>query len=206
MLVARPAGWSKGAFSWQARARRPIREGESFVGVRFRPGMSRVVVDGDAVALLGRDVRAADIDPAFELLESRLAEAATMRERLIVLQRAVAASARTRLAHAAPDRMRMAIELLGTTDASLRIAAVADSIGASERSLRREVFEWTGLSPRRLARILRFQTALTMVRVRTDRSLTAIAHEAGYADHPHMTREFKALSGVTPSTLRLPVA
>lgn len=179
-----------------------IAEGESFVGVRFRPGMSRMFVDADPVALLGRDVRASEVDPAFAMLETQLADTATPEESLAVLRRAAVASARARTAWIAPARAQTAIALLGTLHADLRVEAVANAVGASIRSVRRDVIAWTGLSPRRLSRIFRFQAALAMVQSRPHASLTTIAYEAGYADHPHMTREFRTLAGMTPSALQ----
>jgi len=37
---------------------------------------------------------------------------------------------------------------------------------------------------------------------RGDRSIGALAHEAGFADHSHLTRAFQAAEGVTPSAAR----
>lgn len=179
-----------------------IGDGESFVGVRFRPGMSRIFVDADPSALLGRNVSAVDIDPVFVSLKARLAEAVTPAESLGVLGRAIAAAARANPERDAPARTRKAIALLRTLDSSVRVEAVAGAVGTSVRSLRRDLIDWTGLSPKLLSRIFRFQAALAMVRARPGESLTTIAHEAGYADHPHMTREFQALAGAKPSALQ----
>lgn len=37
---------------------------------------------------------------------------------------------------------------------------------------------------------------------RTDRDLTRIAHASGFSDHPHMCREIRQATGLTPSELR----
>jgi AraC family transcriptional regulator len=37
---------------------------------------------------------------------------------------------------------------------------------------------------------------------RTERDLTGIAHASGFSDHPHMCREIRALTGLTPGQLR----
>jgi AraC-like DNA-binding protein len=37
---------------------------------------------------------------------------------------------------------------------------------------------------------------------RTDRDLTGIAHASGFADHPHMCREIRQTTGLTPGELR----
>lgn len=183
-----------------------LRSGESFVGVRFRPGMSRVFIDADPADLLGRDISAAVLEPRFASLESRLAEAASPGAALSILRQVVAQSAENGAARTAPSRALSAIALLGVLDAEVSVAGVARSVGASVRSLRRDVVDWTGLSPAKLSRIFRLQAALAMIRASPGRSLTTIAFEAGYADHPHMTREFRALASVLPSTVQAAAA
>jgi AraC-like DNA-binding protein len=59
-----------------------------------------------------------------------------------------------------------------------------------------------GFSPGTFVRITRFQQALSAVRQEPARSLSEVAHRLGYADHAHMTREFRELTGRTPSDYR----
>jgi hypothetical protein len=61
----------------------------------------------------------------------------------------------------APFRVRNALPWLAGDSIGLNIRAVAQSIGVSERSLHRDLVIWTGLRPKLLARILRFQSTLT---------------------------------------------
>jgi AraC-like DNA-binding protein len=56
-----------------------------------------------------------------------------------------------------------------------------------------------GLSPKRMARILRLQRALAASA--RERDLTSTALDAGYADHSHFVNECRALSGLSPRTL-----
>jgi AraC-like DNA-binding protein len=79
------------------------------------------------------------------------------------------------------------------------VALVADRIAISERHLRRLFLEHTGLAPKTLQRILRFQTF-----VQTSDTGAIIAHaaaEAGYADQPHASRETCRLAGIAPTQL-----
>jgi len=65
------------------------------------------------------------------------------------------------------------------------------------------------MPPKRVARILRFDRACSLLEGAASPSLAAIAYECGYSDQPHFTREFRALAGITPSELlaqRLPGA
>jgi len=51
-----------------------------------------------------------------------------------------------------------------------------------------------------LARVLRMQRAVRLVSAGTP--LVVAAADAGYADQAHLTREVKALTGVTPAALK----
>jgi len=80
------------------------------------------------------------------------------------------------------------------------LPTLADEIGLSERQLRRRFTEAVGYGPKALHGILRFQHALHLARSTGD-GLATIAHEAGYADQAHFTREVRRLAGVTPTRL-----
>ena len=53
-----------------------------------------------------------------------------------------------------------------------------------------------GMGPKAVARILRFQRALRLLR--EGRPLADVAYDCGFADQPHLNREFRALGGSTP--------
>jgi AraC-like DNA-binding protein len=57
-----------------------------------------------------------------------------------------------------------------------------------------------GLSPKAYGRIMRFQTALRGAR--TSNGWARVAVEAGYSDQSHFNREFRSLTGITPSQYR----
>lgn len=175
-----------------------------FVGVRLRPGMSRLLLDVDPTAILGIDPPATALDPTLADLADQLA-ATVSSERMLavlhheVLRRITTASGR----HLPPRRVRHALTLLRHGDPAASIAGIAAMLEVSPRSLHRDIVEWTGLPPKTLARIRRFQAVLGRLRCRPGTSLGRLAHEGGYADHAHMTREFKELAGVPPSAAPL---
>ena len=166
--------------------------------------MSRVFVDADPTALRGRNIGAPALDSRLTSLERRLADVTSPQAALAVLHRAMLSALQERSRLMAPERVRSAITRLGVLDPELRRRSdVADAVGLSPRSLRRDIADWTGLSPAKLSRIFRFQAALALIRAEPDRSLTAIAFDAGYADHAHMVREFRDLGTITPSAARV---
>jgi AraC-like DNA-binding protein len=86
-------------------------------------------------------------------------------------------------------------------DPGLEVTAVAERVGLSTRQLRRALRTEVGLGPKTFQRIGRLQRFLALARLGTAGGLAELAPRAGYADQPHLTREARALSGLTPSAL-----
>jgi transcriptional regulator GlxA family with amidase domain len=84
----------------------------------------------------------------------------------------------------------------------IAIAAVAEEVGVSVRQLERLCREHVGMDPGSVYRQLRMRYANWLIE-NTDRSVTDIAIEAGFADCAHFSRQFKDVYGLSPSTRRL---
>ena len=78
------------------------------------------------------------------------------------------------------------------------IGLVASQHGISTRYLHKLVYQYTGLSPKSLNKISRFQLSLRLM-TKNEMSLTSIAYDCGYFDQAHFIRDFKSFTGVTPS-------
>ena len=76
----------------------------------------------------------------------------------------------------------------------MAIDNLATRIGMTRRHLERGFDTLVGISPKRLARIVRFQRALRMLQRPVGSGVTT-AVECGYADQPHFIREFTELAG-----------
>ncbi|UBU10239.1 helix-turn-helix transcriptional regulator [Nonomuraea gerenzanensis] len=79
------------------------------------------------------------------------------------------------------------------------VEALAGELGVSRRYLELGFRRVVGLSPKTVARVARFQRA-----VRTLSRPSAMLSEAvacGYADQPHLTREIRAMTAMTPKQL-----
>jgi AraC-like DNA-binding protein len=98
------------------------------------------------------------------------------------------------------DREVAAASVLLAANPARSLDDLCDATNLSARQLRRRVTDAIGYSPRVLAGVLRFQRFLRTVRqvAPGDRDLARIAVETGYADQPHLTRECRRFTGMTP--------
>lgn len=138
-------------------------------------------------ALLGERSRA---------LAERLQAAPSMLLRVSMLETFLLA----RLASRDP-RVKRALSAITASGGRIGISDLGRETGASPRNLNRLFHTWVGLSPKRFARIVRAQAALRRLAEREPPELGALAHELGYADQAHLTRELKAVAGAAPSRL-----
>lgn len=98
-----------------------------------------------------------------------------------------------------PETARAALLL---RDPAARAEEIAAEAGLSERQFRRRFHAAAGYGPKTMQRVLRFQHFVRRVdAARGVVDLAVEAAEAGYADQAHLTRECKALSGMTPAVL-----
>ena len=97
-----------------------------------------------------------------------------------------------------PDpRATVAVDLLATNS----VNRVAEDIAVSERQLRRIVLAEAGLSPKVFQQVLRLQRFVRTADAGVDLAMAAAL--AGYADQPHLTREVRRFTGLTPTLLIL---
>jgi AraC-like DNA-binding protein len=177
--------------------------GTTIVGVRFHPGAAPSVLGLPASELVDLTLDAEELwgDRARALGERT--HAATPQQALAEVQRHLVA----RLATAsAPDPLiaEAVRQLRWATD---DVGSLTSSLSISERQLRRRCQAATGLAPKTLHRMLRFQRFLALAQhaiahgaAPTSDGVARMAAEAGYADQPHLNRECLRLTGTTPGT------
>ncbi|PYE53589.1 helix-turn-helix domain-containing protein [Deinococcus yavapaiensis] len=80
-----------------------------------------------------------------------------------------------------------------------RVAELAERHHLSPRALERGFRSDVGVSPKKLARLIRFEETYNALWLDPRRSLTDVAYAFGYSDSAHLAREFRALAHVSPS-------
>jgi transcriptional regulator GlxA family with amidase domain len=91
-----------------------------------------------------------------------------------------------------------AVDAIERTHGRLSIDALADAAGLTCRHLERRFLSAVGVTPKRLARIARFQHALRILGRESARPGTETAAACGYADQSHFIRDFRAIAGCSP--------
>ena len=100
--------------------------------------------------------------------------------------------------HASPV-IRPVVQQLINYNGQVSIKQLSRQANMSRRQVERLFQQYVGVSPKMLARIVRFRHLKTKLRTGHNDSLMGIAFDNGYTDHAHLTKEFKAFTGLTPT-------
>jgi AraC-like DNA-binding protein len=82
---------------------------------------------------------------------------------------------------------------------TLPVSQVAAAAHATVRTLERKFKQSAGHSVKDVSGLMRFEQVRNQLWLYPDSNLAALAHEFGYTDQPHLSREFKRYSGTTPA-------
>jgi AraC-like DNA-binding protein len=172
----------------------PVSPGDTFLGVRLLPGASLALLGIAPHALRGPGQPLAALSSSLaDALLGSLATAETPHEIFAAMARALEPLA----ARAPPDDpiIRRTVAELLRTSGNPRICELAQDAGISERQLRRRFSAAVGLTPKQLSRTLRVRNACIRLVMLPSEPLARIAHEIGYADQAHFSREFSEVFG-----------
>ncbi len=166
------------------------------MGVRFKPGGAYRFLSLPLDLLTDKTKATEDVwGPDARYLEEAVFSARTDVERTRLIEGFLL----QRLLISARPRFDAAITHIISSRGRMRMGQLADSVGWSRRQLEREFRTSAGLTPKALARIIRFQNLLRLVGEGEVREWANLALESGYADQPHMVREFRAFCGQSPT-------
>lgn len=109
-----------------------------------------------------------------------------------------------RIGHVTPAAQQandMATLLMADTSIA-RAEDAAVRLSMSLRTLQRLAHRHVGLSPAAMIRRRRLQEAAQRVREQPGVDLSTLAADLGYADHAHLTNDFRTVLGIVPSAYR----
>jgi AraC-like DNA-binding protein len=149
------------------------------------------------MSLEGEDV----LGRAAPRLRERLAEAAGWDERFAIFGEELGLDQGRTVIGPRPEVVE-AWRLLTATRGRIRIGELAERVYLSRRRLSTLFAAEFGLTPKEAARTMRFTHAVARIGegVRGGAlDLAAVAAECGFADQPHLDREFREFAGTSPS-------
>jgi len=173
--------------------------GRRIFGMRFAPGAASSFVDTEAYAL---EDQTADLETVTTAgswrLAQRVSEARDHDARRRVLTEFLLDPRSRR--RAADARLAQAVASIRLGRGASPVAAIARDLGVSERTLERLFRDHVGMRPKLYARIVRMEWTRAAAGIHRA-SQADLALLGGYADEPHLLREFRALTGLTPGAL-----
>jgi AraC-like DNA-binding protein len=183
--------WVAGAQDTAITVRSP--RDTSMMGIRFRP-TGGFAFFGSPMAELAGDVVELDalLGASPLRLQERLWETPALEERFATLEAYVAH--RIRRAATPSAEVAGAVFAIRHSHGTARISEVARGVGASGRRLARLFREQVGLTPKRFARVVRFQAVLAELGSREAVPWATLAQDFGFFDQAHFVKEFRAPS------------
>jgi AraC-like DNA-binding protein len=180
--------------------RRELRERGLMRAVKLRAGAARALLgDVPLVSLSDRRVPFAELlGAAPEALEAQVLGEADDTRALAALE----AWLHARLRRPLDPKVTLAAGLVerATREPELRtVDALARAGGLTVRPLQRLFRDYVGASPKWVLRRERLRTAALRLEQGLTVSLAELAAELGYADHAHLTRDFRAATGRAPT-------
>jgi AraC-like DNA-binding protein len=171
----------------------------AMMGVHFRPAGAFALLGVPSTELTDAHVDVADLwgEGVARELRERLCTATAHRSRFQYLERVLTERLVTnRRLHPV---VRFALECFGPDGVGATVRDVARRSGLSHRRFLTIFRSEVGLPPKEFCRILRFQHVHALAQ-RTGRiNWTELALTCGFYDQPHLTNEFRRLSGLTPT-------
>lgn len=167
------------------------------MGVRFRPGGAYRFMPSPLNLLTDETVSTEDVwGIEGKYLEARVLGEPSQIERQRIIEGFLLARLKRTTER---PRFEAAVKEIVGSRGQGRVDHLADRIGMSSRQLEREFQISAGISPKALARIIRFQSLMKMVGESQLRDWAGFALASGYSDQPHMVREFREFCGQSPT-------
>jgi AraC-like DNA-binding protein len=159
---------------------------------------------GPLLGIAGREIagRVVPLDEVIshqaDALASRLEESPSVTGRFLLFEDFLRHRLRTsrRPAHPAVCRAWRRLISSGGREPVRQLSA---ELGCSPRYLELRVGEEIGMTPKKLARLVRFNRVIDRVRTSTSLDWARVAQDCGYYDQAHFNRDFLVHAGVTPT-------
>ena len=169
--------------------------GETSYGVRLPPGALPWILQRAAADAVDRRIGVSEVDPE---LARRLHQMGRHKVPIDKMLAQVACEVAERLAHR-HEMMDLCQVLTGWSASGMTVASMAEELGWSTRRLHRFSIAAFGIPPAVMREILRFRSAMGLLRAGVGPAVAAAA--AGYADQSHLSRATRRFANSTPGCI-----
>lgn len=171
---------------------------QSGVQVHLNPLGARALLGLPAGELAELGLPAEDIlGSIVDEMREALFNAANWPERFAAIDRVLQRYCREHRPHS--PELRYIWALIQRQAGNVRIADLARETGLSQRRLGRIMRQEIGLTPKRAALVVRFDRARRRLQHDGAGAIADIAADLGYTDQAHLTHEFVTMSGLSPT-------
>lgn len=96
------------------------------------------------------------------------------------------------------NRISNSIQLI-QQQTEIDVSTLADKACLGYRHFKREFSKYVGIAPKEYLRVIRFQKVLHSMQMKPDTEIGELAYICGFYDHSHLVKEFKSMSGCSPT-------
>jgi AraC-like DNA-binding protein len=188
-------GVMRGVFEYQLEGAGRV------LGVRFRAGGFRGVLRGTLAAITDRTIPLSSVyEFDADTAEAEVLGAAGDTGMVEIAERYL--RTRTPDVDEVAELVHDIVDRIANDRTLNRVDELAAQVNLGERALQRLFNDYVGVSPKWVIRRSRLHDAAARLANAEDVNLTHLAAELGYSDQAHLTRDFKALVGRSPSDYR----
>lgn len=175
-----------------------VKRGVQYFGVRFPAGCTLITKAIRIKEITDHDFLLTDIlHKVGKPLQEQISMATSFEARKQILL--VSLGAIINADHVYDEIVGYTLQRIYHSDGQFSLQEISESIGYSDRYLRKQFEEHIGFSPKQYSKIVRFQKSLAMLQ--KSFSIDEIIYRNGYYDQAHMIKDFKYFCRSTPKQL-----
>lgn len=176
-----------------------LNAGTYLLGIRFKPGGLNAFTGMPLQLITDEQAPLCDVASGWHVtLEPLLLKAAGVAAKVKCLESFLLQ--RLPVHNIISEKMQSSIALIRQAKGDIAINALAANACMSPRNFERHFLQISGVSPKTFTRIVRFIHLKQQLESLPAPHLLSLALDNGFYDHAHLTREFKAFAGDSPTS------
>ena len=171
------------------------------IGISFRPGGTLPFLPHNTALFTNRETPLEELwGSSLRSLRDRLRDIASPARKFDVVESFLLDHLHRARPRARDPLIRFSLNALHASPGTTTVAELARTTGFSSRYLSQLFSEHIGVPPKLYCRILRFQQAVQQLHAGADIPWPELALACGYYDQSHFANDFRAFSGLSPTS------